>query len=485
MSPTKTYDAQAADLVTRTLAAVAGGTDVADEERESGGDRATRLDTLPLPPGNGRHRRLLQAAIALGAAAAVAVGVVVSRDESSDVTTGAADQVGSVPQPAWLPPGVDDDGELLPTTGDTGLDVEAAVLQAPGGGDVLAAAVSHDDGTAVEPHEADWVVDRLAGVFGASDDEAVVQTSADDPRAFIVVPRGGVDPEEVDLAVAHLAAGTLFDEGGGPRSDWSFQRVPVDWVPGLAPTVGQGFVSDDGASSVDVFLVAGELPGGFQLGVVLGSVEPRPIGDAAGWRWRPADSEQEMLLWQEAPGTIGVVVAGEVSPDDLVRVAESVEPEGGPPSGDGGRAGVRIVAESNDGSAVDYWVEWADRLSEVEGRCVTLVVEDEPVGPTCEFDRPDAIFTTFGPVALRDALDVYWGIVGPSVLTVEIDQSGGRPPVSAEALPLDQGDPDSMRYVVITAPHADVGTTTVRFLDGDGGVLDTETIDFVGELPEG
>lgn len=42
-----------------------------------------------------------------------------------------------------------------------------------------------------------------------------------------------------------------------------------------------------------------------------------------------------------------------------------------------------------------------------------------------------------------------------------------------------------MRDVVITEAHAGVGTTTARFLDRDGRVLDSATIDFVGELPEG
>jgi hypothetical protein len=494
MSPTKTYDTHAADLVTRTLAAVAGATDVADEERAWEADAAARLDTLSPPPGSRRHRRVLHAAIGLTAAAAVAVvAFIVVRDDPSDVRISPAgeDQGAPAPHTRWLPDGFSETAGPQPV-GEIDLEVEAVVVGVPGGTEVLVAAVSHQGGRAVEPYEADWVVDRLTGVFGTSDDEAVVHVADDDPRAFVAVPRGGLASEEVDAIVAHMATVAPFGSGTASAEGLTVDPVRVDWAPGLAPTTGQAFVSgDEGVVSLEVYFVGGRLPDEAQLDLLLGGVDEQPVGDDVGWRWRPETSDQELLLWQEAPGTIGAVVAGGLSPDEVAHVAESVETNPAPPN-----LVIWEVGRSNEGADVEYSVEWAEAWSklwsgeskepvEAEGPCARLEVAGEWQAPVCGMDHPDATYVTFGPTATEDGQDVYWGIVGPSVTQVELARSGGSSPVSAEALPLDRGDPDSMRYVVITVPHADVATTTARFLDRDGRVLDTETFDFVGQLPEG
>jgi hypothetical protein len=484
MSPTKTYDAQAAELVTRTLAAVAGATDVADEERISGSDRVARLDTLPLPPRGGRHRRVLRAAIGLSAAAAAAVAAfVVVRDDPSDVTTGPTregeESAPPVPHTRWLPDGFAETAGPQPV-GDIDLEVEAVVVGVPGGSEVLVASVTHEDGRAVESYEADWVVDRLTGVFGISDDEAVVHVADGDGRAFVAVPRGGLASEEVDAIVAYMATVAPFGPGTAPSEGMTVDPVRVDWAPGLAPTRSQAFASgDEGVVSLEVYFVAGQLPDEAQLDLLLGGVDEQPVGDVIGWRWRPESSDQEVLLWQEAPGTIGSVVAGGLSPDEVVHVAESVEPNPTPP------ILIWEIGRSNEGADVEYSVEWAEAWPEIwsgeadepdltEGPCARLEVAGEALAPVCGLDDPAATYVTFDPAAIGESQDLYWGIVGPSVATVELDQSGD-PPVSAEALPLNRGDPDSMRYVVITAPHPDVGTTTARFLDGGGNVLDTKT----------
>jgi hypothetical protein len=486
MSRTTSYDAEAAELVSRTLAAVAAaaGSGAADrdlEDDEGDGAVVPLVASLITPGRPGGRRRTVRAAIGLSAAAAAAItGVLVWRD-GPDVTTGPARTDEVSPVPAWLPPGVDEDGEPLPTTGETGLAVDAAVLGAPGGGEVLVAAVSHEDGSPTRPYEAHWILGRLAGMFGVSDDEAVVRSADADQPAIVAVPRGEVSDADVDLAVTHGST-SVFGSSGPPADGWTRRMVPVGWAPGLAPTVGQSFSSDDGSTSVEIILVAGELPREGDLGALLGPIEPREIGDVAGWRRPLQDSGQEMLVWQEAPGTIGIVVAGGVPPEDVVRVAASVDADT-PPSADGDGGGVRVVGGSNEGSDVAYRIEWADTLPDEALRpCVTLIVEDESSSSRCGIDHPDQTFLSFGPAAVVDGVDVYWGIVGPSVTTVELELSGGRQPVVAEALPLDRGDPDSMRYVVMTAPHTDVGSATARFLGPERQVLDTETIDFVGSL---
>jgi hypothetical protein len=225
-----------------------------------------------------------------------------------------------------------------------------------------------------------------------------------------------------------------------------------------------------------VQLVRGQLPGEDLLGAVLPAVESQPIRAVDGWRWS-VDADQEVLLWQEKPDTIGMVVTNGVAPADTVRIAENVETATAPPPDE-----PAVVGRSNEGGPVEYRVEWAETWpGEDDGPCTRLVVEDEPSGHMCGIDQPDATFLAIGPAATEEGVDVYWGIVGPSVSMVELDLSDDGERV-AEALPLDRGDPDSMRYVVITAPHTELGTTTARFLGPDGHVLATETIDFVGSL---
>lgn len=478
------YDTEAATLVARTLAAVAeAGPGAVGDEEDRHDDRL--LAAIPSAAmvgrarSRGRRRPGVRAAVAATAAAlAMLAGVALWPGDRSDLTIGPAgqDETPPPPAPGWLPGGTSADPDPLPATGDTGLDVDAAVLalqEGEGrGGEVLVAAVSHRDGTAVEGYEADWVATRLAGMFAGADDDAVVVVGGDDPRGYVAVPRGGASSDQAQETVDAYAAGALEASAGV----WSVQRVPVGWVPGLAPTTGQGFTSGDGTSTLEVYLVAGDLPGGAQLGAVLGPIETRQVGDVSGWWWSPSGPEHEALLWQAAPGTIGVAVAGGLAPDDVVRVAESVDPAGAPSGGDGSVS--RVVAESNEGADVPYRVEWEDRIpGEDEGPCVTLVLEGEaPVGPLCGFDHPDATFTQFGWVGRAGDADVFWGILGPAVARVTIDHPDGTSS-SVQALPLDQGDPDSMRFVVVTVPSLDDGTSTARLLDRDGRALDSLSFD--------
>jgi hypothetical protein len=171
------------------------------------------------------------------------------------------------------------------------------------------------------------------------------------------------------------------------------------------------------------------------------------------------------------------VGAGGVPPDEVVRVAASVGAVAAPPA-----AEPRVVGRSHDASEVAYRVEYADRpAGEGDGPCVTLVVEDDEVASRCGLDPDDGPIVEFGAVVVERGV-VLWGVFGPPMGTVEMEFADGRQAL-AEALPLDRGDPRSMRYLVFLTPRIAAGELSARFLDADGSLVDTDTFDFVGRPP--
>ncbi len=287
MSPSLDYDTEAADLVARTLRAVAADTDVADRD-----EAAVPIASMPAPVDLGarRSRRLPRTLVATAAAAAVLVAALVwaGRDPSapsgtpdlgtatdSTVPDGAATP-GTDLTPAEIVPGYTAGlaarPDPLTSTGVLHL-AQAYLMEPPGGGEILSVVVTWPDGYVPNDGEVGRVATALAMMTGT---EATTRSTAvpGEIAGYVTLPIGDVDP-----ALVETVHEVLIEEGVGVQrfardSGWGVQDVDVSWVPGVAPTVGRRY--GDGEASLDVYTAFGDIAGAEDMTRRAGGRHPLP-----------------------------------------------------------------------------------------------------------------------------------------------------------------------------------------------------------------
>jgi len=471
MTRTPTADIPTADLVTRTLQAVADAVPVADRP-------ATDRRIVPLAPGvlatttPGRHRwrgGRRSAAAVLGAAAALVVAVVAVRaggdGDDAGPATDLSDPASVQFVPEWLPDDVTTEVGLVGRMTDSGLALDAALLGSPDGtGDVLVAGLERSDGQPITEQQVREVRNAIDTPTARLEDSGA--EGRDGSRGWVAVSRGSASRDDA------LAAGAaLMDDAdwSDVLPGWTPQPVPLGWLPDFAPTYRTRYAGDD--RSVDVLAVAGDLPEADVLPTLL--VDPRTVTvrDQQGWISSLPSAGSEMLLWQEAPGLVGAVIADGLSSDELVQVADELR-VAEQPAGD---ADVEVVAEG-DVEGMAYRIERQDTLS--EGRCVTLYVDDVPTGPSCGLDPSDGTAREIGPVERNDDVTLVWGILAADVREATV---GPFATVRAPALPLDPDDPASPRYVLLVLPHQS-SPVDITLSDADGHAAAVMTVDLQGTI---
>ena len=280
--PSPRYDEDAADVVTRTLLAVAATT-----PRRSGIGLAPGPIAVPPVPTRPAWLKWVGGAVA---AAVVAAGLAWAERDGPPVGGQSVAFIGAADAPPELVPGrlpesVVPAREPAAEVGVSGVTVDAVVL-GPGeqAGDVVGAVVATTDGRPLPETLPDYVAAVLADTVGAAVADASVVAPAESSRAYLAVPRGAVGPGAVDTVLDVLDDGAFADPGADPRlATWRREQVPVDWLPALAPTTRRGY-EGDGGTDVELMAVAADLPGVAAIAGLLEGAEPFVVGGATGWR---------------------------------------------------------------------------------------------------------------------------------------------------------------------------------------------------------
>jgi len=483
-APTAADHDEVADLVTRTLQAVADATPVAARPPRDLPGLVIPLGTRSPSPAVARRSRWVVAAGAV-AAALVAGGLVPLRSwldgdpgqrpavRIDDPATGGTMPAGRL-VPTWLPAGLPRAGRPLAARGTAGTRVQASLWTRDNDDAALVTAVIDGPaGTAVSADTVDQTAVGITGLFGQGPGDSVV-TGRSGGRGFVAVRRGGATLSQARTAVDRLAAGQQLDKAS-PGGDWDWHGFDLGWVEGAAVTTGTLHAA--GGRSVEISTVTGEFPGADVLVPLVGA---RPLAGApSAWAWRPGDRTE--VLWPVAAGVTGRVVAHGLSPAELARVITGLRPVGLPPSA----PNVRATYLSTPGAAVPFAVQWEGRspLAALdapsggrEGPCTTLWVAGRIIGPACGAGPED-----MGPsvVARTDTVDVIFDVVGAQVSRV----TTGNPRVPGGAThPLVPTDPTGGdRWVVLTVPR---GPTSLHldYRAADGRVVSSTDVELEGAL---
>ena len=486
MTRTTDYDIEAADLVARSLRAVARDTDVAERPGEA---LPVACMPAPIPLGTHRHRRTRRTVAATAAAAAVLLAALVwaGRNPSnpSDPTTtgdtGPADQ-GSEELPPELVPG--NTGAMATEPGAVFSSparyfAQARILEPPAGGRILTAVVNWPDGQPADRAVLSNIVQTLTVVVGGDKDRAQITPTVGGSAGYLTLPLDDVD-ESVVLEVhnALVSDGVGVAEYGADDG-WASLPADISWVPGVSPTVARHY-SDGDVATVDLSSVAADIGPATAMVALLPDARPYPVGGGMGWQ-APVPDGQTLFVWQAAPGTVGLIVASEAALADVGAMIESI-PAPDPALGEHPNA--RLVGRSDEGSDVLWAVELADYLPSDgppavdEGPCMSLWVDGQVVGPTCgvEVPPPSAVvpFSVFGPVAHLDGdATVVFGLLSPAVTTVTIDPIYGVE-LSVDTQPVDPADPDGLRYVVMIVHGGRDVPQIFRFRAGNRELSTTE-----------
>lgn len=487
-TPTSDYDAATADLVVRTLRAVAEATPVASKSID--------FDPMVVPlagadiAGSIRRRRRARwlVGVTAVAAAAVVVAVVWARDDGRVETSPSDGAIARDPPPStrmapgWLPEDFLAEPTEITRSPGLGMTIEGGLLRSPASGaEIVAVSIesSDEDGDAnvVMGQRIERVRLALEGVFRPPTGDHMVTDSAG-LRGAVAMARGGASSAGANAVVARLLEGIA--PVNATAEGWTATPLPLDWLPGIAAQIITTHWSDDGMSAAVVTTVSGQLPGPDIIESLLADVEPTQLRGLPAWYFAPEGSDDTMLLWQEAPGLV-VTVTGGLSPDELRRVAEGLVAIDDPPGGSETRP---IVIAEGTIVGLDYRVERAAGEGTALGDCVTLVLEDQAASePACTRtgDRP-TYATSLEPVASVDDITLVWGLMPPEVRTVTANDSSSS---SAETLAVDPSDPDSARYVLIAVARDGPPRVTFTLRDRDGQSMGTFTPGFSLDGPAG
>jgi hypothetical protein len=465
------YDAATADLVVRTLRAIAEATPI--------DTKSIDFDPVVVVPAradidssvHGHRRVRWLVGLAATAAAALVVAVVWARHDGRVETSPSDGAIATDPPPStrmapgWLPRGFSAEPTEITRSRGLGMSIEGALLRSPASGaEIVAVSIEsgHEDGGAsiVMGRRVQRVEQAVEGVFRPPTGDHIVTGSAG-PRGAVAMARGGASPAGANAVVARLLEGVAPVEA--TAEGWKATPLPLDWLPGIAPEVVTGHQRDDGMSGVAVTTVSGQLPGPDLIESLLADVEQTQLRGLPAWTFAPEGSDDTMLLWQQGPGLV-VTVTGGLSPDELTQVAEGLVAVNDGPSGSAARP--HVVAEGTI-EGLDYRVERSAGEGTAVGACVTLVLEDEAAsGPACtRTGEVRTYVTSFEPVARVDDITLFWGLVPPEVQTVTADDSASS---SAETTAVDPSDTDSARYVLIPVAWDGEARVTFTLRDRDG-----------------
>jgi hypothetical protein len=477
MSRSPDYDIEAADLVARTLRAVAADTRVADRD-----EAAVPIASLPAPVDlTARRSRPRTRVLMAGAAAAavlVAALVWVGHDPPgpSDTTdlgrpvegTGLAPteiRPGHIPAGLEPLPGLQTDSGVLYTT-------QAFLLEPPEGGQLLTVVVTPPDGALPTADELSHMVDALSTMTGTESGRSRAADAPDgESVGYITLPIGEVDEVLVRTVHDELVAEGIGVERFAVDSGWIVRDVDVSWMPGVAPTVMRRYA--DVGRNLDVYTVFGDIGSARDTTPLMHDATPYPVNGNMGWQTTTAEGDT-VVVWQAAPGTVAAVVASEAVADQVPAVIESMPaPEPTP----GEHPNWRLVDRSADGD-VPWVVEVGDFVPGIAERpCMSLWVAGQVPVQACTLSQmPTAYTDTFSAVThVDDDVTVVFGLFAPAVASVETDASGAEH-AQVEARPIDPDDPFSLRYALLTIHGGREAPQTFRFLDAQGEVLDTRSL---------
>jgi hypothetical protein len=477
MSRSPDYDIEAADLVARTLRAVAADTDVAGRD-----DVAVPIGGLPAPVdlATRRSRRLRRTVLASAAAAAVLVaGVVwVGHDPSRPSNTSAigAPVDGTGLAPAEIVPDHIPDG-LEPLPGlhmDQGVlyNTQAFLLEPPEGGQLLTVVVTPPDGALPTADDLSRMADALSMMTGTETGRSYLTAAPNgEPVGYVTLPIGDVGENVVAMVHDELVAQGIGVERFAVDSGWVVRDVDVSWVPGVAPTVGRRY--SDVGRNLDVYAAFGDIASARDTVPLMHDAAPYPVEGNMGWQTTTAEGDT-VVVWQAAPGTIAAVVAGEAVADQVPAVIESM-PVPRPTPGD--HPDWHLVGRSEDGD-VPWVVEAGQFLPGIAERpCMNLWVAGQvPLGSCSLAQMPTSYSDQFSTLTqVDDDVSVVFGLFAPAVASVATDAPGAEH-ATVEAQPFDPGDPMSLRYAVMIVHGGKEQPQTFRFLDAQGEVLDTRTL---------
>jgi hypothetical protein len=476
MTRSPDYDIEAADLVARTLRAVAVDTGVAEH-----GETSVPVAGLPAPIHLGAHRRrrVRRTVAATAAAAAVLVAALVwagrnLSDPSGPTTTGdlsPADQ-GPDGAPTELVPGVErgltPEREPLHSTGMLYV-TQARILGPSLGERILAAVITWPDGQQPTTDELSRIGQELVGVFG---DHGPVHTTAVDGQSagYLTMPLDPVDDNLVADVNAALAEEGIGIEQYAADAGWPDLPADISWMPGVAPTIGRRY-SDGGPAHLDLYTTAGDIGPAMAMVAMLPDARPYPVGAGMGWQAPLADGGT-LLVWQAGPGTVGTIVASEAAAADVGAVVESI-PTPAPAPGEHPNA--RPVGQSDEGSDVPWVVEAIDYLSPYGGppgaddrACLGLWVAGQVPVTDCGGEVPPEGYSL--TVAQVDDATVVFAEVAPTVAAVATDAPGAEQ-ATVETQPADPANPDGLRYAVLIVRGGRDEPQTFRLLGAGGEEL--------------
>jgi hypothetical protein len=475
MSRSPDYDAEAADLVARTLRAVAADTKVAGHDALA--SPVARL-AAPTDLTGRRSRRLPRTLVASAAAAAVLVAALVwagseASDPSDTTSLGTpAEGAGRAPaevQPGRLPDGLKPLSDLLADNGVL-YDTEAFLMEPPDGGEILAVVVNWPDAGVSDADELTRIAQALATPIGAETGPAEVTAPPGESVGYITLPIGDVNEDDVSTVNDMLREQGIGVQQLGSAYGWLGHAVDVSWVPGVAPTVGRRY-ADDG-STLDVYTAFGDIAGAMDMTRLMSDATPYPVNGNMGWQ-TTTRAGGSMVVWQAAPGTVAAIVAGEDVADDIPAVIESIPaPEPKP----GEHPNWRLVERSEEGD-VPWVVEAGDFVPGIAERpCMSLWVAGQVPVQACSLAQMPADLTdSFGPLTqVDDDITVVFGLFAPTVASVETEAARAEH-ARVEAQPFDPADPMSQRYAVMIVHGGRGEPQTFRLLDAQGEVLDTRS----------
>ncbi len=375
----------------------------------------------------------------------------------------------------WLPADLPAGGQRLEPSGSPELRVRAHLFDQPDRGDfgeapwrpeALLATVAFADGTEVTDGILATVADGLALQFGSDAGSAVTRRTA--TGGAVVLTRPDAQDGLGDLlADREQAAGSFVEP---PGSDWGTAEVPVDWVPGLAPTVGTRYAAAGGDRSVEVTTTAGTLPDiGSLTGLTAGA--PVPLDTIDAWSSAPTGSRERLVTWQAAPGVVGQVRATGLSNAELLRVVANARVVGAvAPLGD---PAARVVLRS--AGDVDYQVQWVPRIGTDPDPCLVVVVEGIVDGPECgDESQPLHVFRSFGPIARTPDVTVVFGVFAADVASVSFDDPALGEVATVAVHPEDPST--SLRVAVLLLMRRGGPPVAVTLRHADGSPVEEQDV---------